>query len=287
MAKQGPGRAAMRPGSKWQPVVGRRLNRGVAVARPKRRVAGRRQLQLPRVEVPHISVAWRRIIGIVIIAGLAGFGGWWVYQSPLLSVRSVAVDGNGVLTDDVVRSVAGLDGDSLIQPDLEGARARLLALPNVKDVQLTRDWPAGVHIAIVERLPWGVWQAGGQTHVIDAEGVVLDLPPPAGAPVVVQTDAPATPLAPGDTVDVGTVAVARELVSTAEQTVGRQVLSLEFSQATGLTAVLSGDLRVVFGDVQGYEFKIAALYAVLEQAQAAGKELHRIDLRFGDRVAVQ
>jgi hypothetical protein len=64
------------------------------------------------------------------------------------------------------------------------------------------------------------------------------------------------------------------------------VTALEFSQATGLTAVL-GDLRAVFGDAQGYEFKLAALYAVLERAQAEGRAVQRVDLRFGDRVAYQ
>ncbi|MCH8155626.1 MAG: hypothetical protein IH786_10260 [Proteobacteria bacterium] len=46
-------------------------------------------------------------------------------------------------------------------------------------------------------------------------------------------------------------------------------------------------MRVVFGDAQGYEFKIASLFAVLQQADQDERVLSRVDLRFGERVAVQ
>lgn len=288
MAKQGPGRAALRAGSQWQPVVGGRLKQGmVAAGRPKQRVAGRSQLRLPRLRLPGLDATWRRAAVLTLFAVGVAIAGWWVYHSPMLSIRSVGVDGNSVLSEQQVQNIAALEGDSLLRPDFAGARARLLALPIVKDAHVNRDWPLGAHITVVERVPWGVWQAGGQNYVIDDEGVVLDRPPPAGAPVVVQSDAPPSPLVAGDHVDGGAIGVARPLVSTAQQTLGRQVLSLEFSQATGLTAVLSGDLRVDFGDATGYDFKLAALYAVLQQAQTEGKTLHHVDLRFGERVATQ
>ena len=81
-------------------------------------------------------------------------------------------------------------------------------------------------------------------------------------------------------------------MTTAGQTLGRWVVALEFSQAKGLTVVLSNSasdtgLRVVFGDAQGYDFKVAALFAVLQQARNEGRTLSRVDLRLGDRVAVQ
>ena len=88
---------------------------------------------------------------------------------------------------------------------------------------------------------------------------------------------------PGDRVDVGAVDVAKQLVATSQQTLGRAVTGLEFSQATGLTVFLDGGLRVAFGDAQGYDFKVATLYALLQE----GAELHSVDLRFGSLVAVE
>lgn len=267
-----------RPGYRWQPELRSRVNR---------RVAGRTRWRLPRLSVPRPTARWRQAALLtVVLVGLAA-GGWWLYQSPLLSMRQVSVEGNAVLSSDVVRSIADIEGRSMARPDFEGARQRLLALPVVKDVQIGRDWPNGARISIVERVPWGLWQMGDQRFVIDEEGVVLDLPVPEGAPVIVQTDAASTVVVPGDRVDPGAVALARELLSTAERTVGRSVVALEFSRASGVTAVLSDDLRVTFGDVQGYEFKVAALFAVLQQAIEDGRTLHAVDLRFGDRVAVQ
>ena len=267
-----------RAGNRWQPVTGARLNR---------RVAGRRAWRMPKLQAPSLTIRWRRAAVAGLVGAALGVGGWWLYQSPLLTIHSVSVEGSGVLLPEVVRNIADLDGQSLFQTDFAAAEERLRAVPLIKDVDIGRDWPNGAHITIVERTPWGFWQAGQQRLVIDEEGVVLDLPAPEGAPLIVQKEPPAEPLSLGDRVDPGAVAVAGRLVSTAEQTLGRPVVALEYSQSGGLTAVLDGDLRVLFGDAQGYEFKLAALSAILQQAGAEGKTLHRVDLRFGERVAVQ
>ena len=266
---------AARPGTGWQPGIGQQ---------PKR-VVGRQRW---RLRAPRLSARWRSMLLVTLIVAGALASGWWVYRSPLLSVRDVTVAGNTALSAELVRQTADLEGASILRPDLDGARERLQALPLVKQVEIGREWPSDLRITIVERTPWGVWDAGGQRFVVDDEGVVLDLPAPEGAPVIVQSDAPA----PGDRVDSGAVAVARELVPTAERTLGRRVVALEFSQASGLTAVLASDpgrprLRATFGDAQGYAFKIAALYAVLRRADAEDRTLSSVDLRFGDRVVVR
>jgi hypothetical protein len=104
--------------------------------------------------------------------------------------------------------------------------------------------------------------------------------------VIVQMD-PSSPLQAGDKVDASAVAVAKQLVATAEQAIGQPVARIEYSQATGLTAVLSDSVRVSFGGLDNYEFKLAALYSVLQRAQDKGMSVHAVDLRFGDRVAVE
>ena len=271
----------------WQPAV-----------RPRgtRRPAGHRQWHAPRIRaprlhapaisVPQIDARWRRVLAAAIVAGLLAVGGVWLYNSPVLEVHSVKVQGTSALPADYVRAVAALDGESIVRPDFAGARERLLALPLVKEVHISRDFPRGASIKVIERAPWGVWLAGSQPYVIDDEGVVLGLPVPQNVPLIVQTDPPAEPLAAGSRVDFGAVDVAHRLVATAEQTVGHTVTALEFSQANGLT-VAFGDLHVLFGDAIDYEYKVAALSGVLDQAAADGRTVSRVDLRFGDRVAVQ
>ena len=164
--------------------------------------------------------------------------------------------------------------------------ARLEALPLVKQARVSRAWPFGAKITIVERAPWGTWQAGDQHYVIDNEGVVLELPAPAGSPVIMQTD-PGNAPGQGQPVDRGAIDVAQKLATTSQQTLGRSVTAFEFSQAAGLTAVFDNGLRVIFGDAQGYGFKLATLFALLKKAQNDGNDLHSVDLRFGNLVSVQ
>jgi cell division protein FtsQ len=244
-------------------------------------------LGLPSLALPALDARARRVVLLVLIASVLALGVWWAYHSPLLSIRHVEVRGTATLAPEDVAAIAGLEGDSVIQPDFESARQRLLALPAAKQVSIERDLPNGAVITIVERTPWGFWQAGQQRFVIDEEGVVLDMPVPDGAPVIVQTDVLASPLVPGARVDDGAIGVAKMLVATAQQTLGREVAALEFSQASGLSAVFTDGLRATFGDAQGYDFKVASLYAVLKRAEEQGRTLQRVDLRFGDRVAVQ
>lgn len=212
--------------------------------------------------------------------------GFWLYTTPVMSLHGVKVEGNVVVSDDVVRQVAGLNGQSLLVPDFAGAEDRLRAFPLIKEALVTRDWPFGARVTVIERQAWGVWQIGDQRYVIDDDAVVLTLPEPSNAPVIVQTDASGS-LNPGDKVDASAVALARELFATAEQAIGQSVTRLEYSQVTGLTAVLADDARVSFGGVDNYEFKLASLYAVLERAHEKGESVHAVDLRFGDRVAVE
>lgn len=274
-------RRAARPGHRWQPAL------------KERRAVGRRTWRMPRLRLrarlPRVALAayWRQVAAAVLGASAVGLGGWWLYHSPMLTVQDVNVQGNVVLSNDVVRELSGLDGESLIRPDFGAAEERLLAQPIVKEAHVGRDWPNGASIEIVERSAWGVWQVGNDRFVIDSEGVVLNLPAPEGGPVIVQTDASLPAPDEGQRVEIGAVRVASRLVATAQQALGRPVVALEFSQARGLTAVLDGDLRVAFGDAQGYDFKLAALFAVLQRAAEDGRSVKSVDLRFGDRVAVQ
>ncbi|MEX2159001.1 MAG: FtsQ-type POTRA domain-containing protein [Dehalococcoidia bacterium] len=274
-------RAAMRPGYRWQPKL---IERG-----PKeRRSAGRRKLSMPklRIEMPYLAAYWRQVAIAVVVACALGAGSWWLYHSPLLAIGSVSVEGNYLYTPQQVREFAALSGQSLIRPDFGAAEQRLLAQPMVKEAHVSRDWPRSVKVTIVERAPWGIWQVGDQRFVIDAEGVVLDLPVLEGLPVIAQTDVSQAP-AQGQQVDLGAVSVATRLVSTAQPTLGRSVVGLEFSQARGLIVVFDGNLRVTFGDAQDYDYKVAALFEVLQRASAEGRTLTSVDLRFGDRVAAQ
>jgi cell division septal protein FtsQ len=237
-------------------------------------------------KLPRFDARARKITAALGVMAAATVGGFWLYSSPVFALHGVDVDGNAVISDDVVRQVADLEGRRLLAPDLQAAEARLEAFPLIKEAEVTRDWPLGAHVSIVERQPWGVWQIGDRRYVIDDEAVVLSLPEPEQAPTIFQTDGDGL-LEPGDRVDAVAVNVAKQLYATSELSIGEGVQRLEFSEIAGLTAVLEGEVRVQFGGLENYDFKLAALYAVLERAQEKGESVRAVDLRFGDRVAAQ
>jgi cell division protein FtsQ len=232
----------------------------------------------------------RRLAFLALLAALAA-GGWWLLQSPLLRIQEVTVEGTRLLDPEGVAAAADLRGASILFPDTGGARRRIESEPMVKSVTFERAWPRGMRIIVQERRPWGFWEARGQRHVIDEDGVVLErVLPDEGAPVIRHLDATHN-LEAGDRVDPDAVALARQLVEAAPQRLGLAVAAVEYRDRDGLTAVFAsgeeGGLRVTFGDGRDFDYKMAALKALLERTQQQGVEVRTVDLRFGGRIAFQ
>jgi cell division protein FtsQ len=234
-------------------------------------------------------------------------GGWWLYQSPLLRIQEVTVNGTRLLDPEELAAIAALHDSSTLFPNTGGARRRLESVPMVKSVTFERAWPQGMRIIVQERRPWGFWEAGGRRYVIDEEGFVLErVLPDEGAPLIHHLDARDS-LEVGDRVDPDAVALTRRLVETAPQALGLAVATVDYSNQSGLTAVFSagggqtaarpggfasgegeeGGLRVTFGDGRDFDYKMAALRALLERARQQGVEVRSVDLRFGERIAFQ
>jgi len=217
--------------------------------------------------------------------GALAFGAWRLYQSPWLSITEVTIEGTRMLDSNELAGITGLDGQNILRVSTGGARQRLEAIPLVKSVSFQRQWPHGMVVTIEERRPWGFWEVAGRQHVIDDEGYVLEgVLPDEGAPVITQVDTAET-LEPGDRVDTDVVKLAQRLVEEAPRSLGRPVIALEYRSEDGLTAVLDGDLRATFGDGRDFEYKLAALYALLERTSQEETPVESVDLRFGARLS--
>jgi len=226
-----------------------------------------------------------RLLVLACLAAIAVSGGWWLYQSPLLTVRRVDVVGAETLDPDTVAAAAGLTGHNILRLDLDGARARVEALPQVRAATVTRTFSRTVRITVEERQPAAFWMVGGRRYVVDADGVILAAGlPDEGAPIIDQIEPDWRPT-PGDRVDAGAVELARRLLETSERYLGLRVVSLEFRDSDGLTAVFDSGLRATFGDPHDFDYKISALYMLMRTAEEQQVALHAVDLRFGDRLA--
>ncbi len=101
---------------------------------------------------------------------------WWAVHSPWLTVSHVTVTGANRLSPEEVRQAAGVDGKSIFTVDLQAARARVAALPNVRSATIAKRGRTGVSIDVEERTTWGSWQMGDAKIPIDIDGYVHDRP---------------------------------------------------------------------------------------------------------------
>jgi cell division protein FtsQ len=89
-------------------------------------------------------------------------------------LQRLTVEGQRRTADaDIVKALEMDSELSLFGYDTSAARERLEKLPWVKQAQVMRLLPSTVHVALVEREPYAVWQFEGKTHLIDDTGAVV------------------------------------------------------------------------------------------------------------------
>ncbi|WP_055531447.1 cell division protein FtsQ/DivIB [Streptomyces graminilatus] len=107
---------------------------------------------------------------------LAGGALWLLYGSRWTHVERVSVSGTGVLTQAQVREAAEVPvGEPLVSVDTDAIESRLLRkLPRIDSVEVTRSWPHGIVLKVVERTPVLIVEStgnGGKYVEVDAKGV--------------------------------------------------------------------------------------------------------------------
>jgi hypothetical protein len=110
--------------------------------------------------------------------------------------------------------------------------------------------------------------------------------PPEGATVIDDRGGPVK-LLPGDRVDVDAVALAQVLLQRVPEVLGLNVAALEYTPQAGLSLVTDGGYRVVVGDSQNVDFKLAVWRTVEADLGREAMAGHVLDLRFEDRPSFQ
>jgi cell division protein FtsQ len=90
-------------------------------------------------------------------------------------ISEVAIAGRHEVSRQTVLTLAGIAGNSSL-PFLNAAHARerLLTDPWIAKASVLKLYPGRVHIAIIERKPFALWQQNGQVSLIAADGTVLE-----------------------------------------------------------------------------------------------------------------
>jgi cell division protein FtsQ len=254
--------------------------------RKRRRALKGRVLADKKTEQRLRRVRWRRTL--IVLALLAAVAGAVVlYRSPLLRVQEVQVVNATSTSPERIAELADLEGASMFNTPLDEAEARIVALPLVKGAHAQRRWPNKVRIEVIERTPWGYWNLYGTSYVIDSDGVILpNVKPPKDAPVIHDVGDPAN-LSPGDRVDTDAVRLAQALLKFVPDQLALRITMFEYALEKGLSVVTDADYRVVIGDSQNVEYKLAVWKTVEEDIGRGAMAGHVLDLRFRDRPSFQ
>ena len=101
---------------------------------------------------------------------------WVVYDSASsdrFQVRSIRVQGTVLLSRAEIENVVAVTGANIFWVDRGQVAARLRALPLVQRAEVSVALPDTVEVTIVERQPAAFWVSGGESYLVDREGVIL------------------------------------------------------------------------------------------------------------------
>ena len=118
----------------------------------------------------------------VLLAGLAGLRSALLHDSRFVMTTSedVQITGNHNVTRAEVLSVFGADLErNIFRVPLDERRADLERLPWVAHATVMRLLPNRIRVAVTERTPVAFVRHGSQIGLVDANGVLLDMPPDA------------------------------------------------------------------------------------------------------------
>ncbi|MGC9292096.1 MAG: cell division protein FtsQ/DivIB [Acidobacteriaceae bacterium] len=127
---------------------------------------------------------WLAYGTVVVVLVFLGALGWemWNYllhgrRFLLASPSAIQLQGDQMAPRSaVVRIFAGDLGHSVFAVPLQVRRAELEALPWVRHATVMRLWPDRLRVVLQERVPVAYLRDGNQVRMVDAEGVLFDMP---------------------------------------------------------------------------------------------------------------
>jgi len=236
------------------------------------------------------------IAGGVVMVAYSAFGVWWLAAHDSIAkaekmtqeylwgmtaragfeVRQVYLEGRSHLPQGELKQALGIaQGDPILAVSLGDMRARLKALPEVRDARIERRLPDTMHVVIEERMPIALWQREGAYAVIDRDGVVLNRAVkemPEGTLLVVGDDAPKH-MQELMALMAASPALAPDVEAAVR--VGERRWNMRLKQ--GITVMLPE------GDAKQAWMKFAGL---VEKERLLTKAVRTVDMRLEDRVFV-
>ena len=211
------------------------------------------------------------------------------------SAASIQTDGNSQLTRPELLAVFGSDiGRNIFFVPLAERRAELEQVPWVEHATVMRILPDQLRVSVVERTPVAFVRLGNKISLVDAHGVVLEMPPAAMAarhysfPVVTGIN-PADPLS----VRASRMKIYQQFITdlnSGGEKPSTQLSEVDLSDPEDVRAMVPGaqgsDLLLHFGD-QDYLIRYQNYQAHLAEWLRQYPHLASVDLRYERQVILQ
>jgi cell division protein FtsQ len=222
----------------------------------------------------------RLLAGALIAALIGGLYFLWLRDSSLVAVEQVSVTGLTSRDSERLRAALTSTAETMttlhVEPErLERAAA---AFPVVAAIEVTRDFPHGLRIHVIEHRPAAVVEVDGREVPIAGDGSVLaGMPVEGGLPAIELSIAlPQRRLPPGAARDSARVAGgAPSVIARRLESVGRE------GGARGVVVQVEDGPEIVFGGADRIAAKWAAAVRVLADEEAAGAAY--VDVRIPER----
>jgi len=242
-----------------------------------RRIAERRKAILAaRVRRRRRILGWV-LVGLALAAGVA-----YLIRTPLFGLSAVRVTGTQAVPRAEVLAASQVRlGEPYLGLDLPAIRDRVAALPRVAAVNVTRDYPSSLHIAVTERPAVASVSTGALFWLVAADGTVLDSAStrPPGLPYVASVPLPAG-LRPGSRLPPGNeLANALSALGGMDPKLERLVTGVNARSLDSLEFTLDDGTRVLYGLAVDQPAKDAAVLLVRRTLKREGREAQRIDVR--------
>lgn len=219
-------------------------------------------------------------VALLLIVFVSAFG-----VSVFFRVTAIIVSGASRYAPEEIIGKSGLEiGDNLIFVDGNTAGRRLMQLPYVREVRITRRLPDTIEIIISEAVPMAVIRVDGEDWLIDADARILERIDggESARHIAVRGIALISP-APGGKAKVAPESETRlyyltELLrAISDKGVQGDIDDVDMSNISNITFLYKG-VKVEMGSGESAGYKIERMIGVEEDVRRAGGEAGKIDV---------
>lgn len=231
------------------------------------------------------SLMVTRLIALMLLFGASGLL-YHVAASDGFRIERVVVVGSQLVPPADIESAAAVTGLNIFWVKEEEVGHRLQAITAVQSARARAVLPDRLEVRIVERTPVAVWQNGGVSYLVDAEGRILRATDQAVALPIIH-DVGSQPIPSSGAIDRTALTTMFQLQQLLPRIAGLTPGNLEYSPETGVTVIVDGGQRVRFGRDDDLEWKVGAVVALRRELDRLGQHAELIDVRFRDRPYVR